>query len=843
MKKYLYFLNCIVFFIGSYYHSPAQIIATFAGNGTPGFSGDGGDATLAKLDTPTCLAMDLAGNIYINDQRNNRVRKVDPSGTITTVAGKSSAGFFGDGGPATDAKLDANWGMTVDGAGNIYICDQSNNRIRMVNTSGIINTIAGTGTAGYSGDGGPATAAKINAPMGIAVDHSGNIYFSDSYNFCVRKIDPSGVISIYAGIPGSAGYSGDGGMATSARLKFIWGIALDNAGNLYLCDGPNDRVRMVDPSGKINTIAGTGVAGYDLDNVPATDAKLNKPLGVFIAPDGKIYISDCDNNRVRKIDNSGIITTIAGTGTPGYNGDGIPAVAARLHHPIGVVVDTNENVFVSDVRNARVRKVINVLFFVKGDDEHMPVCQDAAAMPINDILAVRDVYVGLTDVWTLATPPSHGTVVAGYSAMSTGGVLTPSGLTYKPDPGFVGLDTFRVKVANSLASDIITVYVSVDPLLAPAPIGGSDMVCVGDTIVLNNALTGGVWSSAKGRLQLTPSPPNNCFAKGLSAGLDTLRYIITNACGSISSSKALTVNPLPDAGAIGGPPALCLGDTVSFTATISGGTWSTSNLNTVAIPSGANTCDVKGLVAGPSTLIYKVSDAFCTAATIKFLQVEVFPSAGQINGPVSVCIGDQVLLTDSVHGGIWTTDTGFAMINSGVVSGIAPGDDVVRYSVTNSCGTDVAIRPMHVYPVPAVPGVSFGQGILSAAKGYATYQWKINGVIIPGAVADTLYADAPGVYQVEVTNEFGCAVSSALYDHTGCSPDEIVLFPNPAHDIVSIVWCKKVTVRILCADGKEAGIAENVNQVQLGYLPAGVYILSIFDNAGVKIKTSKIVKL
>ncbi len=842
MKKYLYFLICIVFFIGSFHTSSAQIIATYAGNGLAGYSGNGGDATLAQLDTPTCVAQDPSGNIYINDQRNNCIRKVSPSGIISTVAGINTAGFAGDNGPATAARMNANWGMNVDAAGNIYICDQSNHRIRKVNTAGIITTIAGTGTGGYSGDGGPATAANINSPMGIATDASGNVYFSDSYNFCIRKISTAGIISTIAGVPGLAGFSGDGGPATAARVKFIWGMNFDAAGNLYLCDGPNDRVRMVNTSGIINTIAGNGTSGFAGDNGAATAASLNKPLGVFVAHDGRIYIADCDNNRVRQISTSGIITTIAGNGIAGYNGEGIPATTAQMHHPIGVVVDANDNVYFSDVRNARVRKVINILSFEKGDDELLPVCENAISVPINDLLAVRDVYIGLTDVWSLHTPPAHGAAIVGYAATSTGGVLTPSGLTYTPATGYVGPDSFRVKVANTLASDIITIYVTIDPLLAPGPIIGASRLCLGDTTLLTNSLAGGIWSSVGGLLQVSPSL-SYCIVKGLSPGLDTIRYTVTNACGSVDALKIITVNPLPYPGTISGPAALCLGSNVSFIASVSGGLWSASNLNISVAPSAPDKCIVSGAMQGIVTLAYSVSDTLCTAVVIKPLVVEVFPDAGTIIGPVSVCIGEQIFLSDSAAGGVWSADTGYVSVSNGLVTGITEGEDIVRYSVTNTCGTDYAIRQVRVAPQPVMPDLVIIQGVLYAGVGYEKYQWRVNGADISGATADTFYAAGQGVYQVIVTNQYGCSVASALYDNVGCSPDDIVLYPNPTLDKVKIVWCKKVTVRVITANGKEVSVWKDVNQVDLRGLPAGVYFLSMFDADGSKLKTNKVVKM
>jgi len=335
---------------------PSGMITTVAGNGSYGYSGDGGPATAASLASPTCVEVDPAGNLYIADTENNRIRKVDPSGMITTVAGNGSKGYFGDGGSATQASLYDPMGVAVDSSGDLYIADSYNHRIRKVDPSGIITTVAGNGTSGYSGDGGSATQASLYDPMGVAVDSTGNIYIADSYNHRIRKVDPSGIITTVAG-NGSYGYSGDGGPATSAMLDYPGGVAVDPAGNLYIADTGNHCLRKVDPSGRITTVAGNGSYGYSGDGGPATSAMLDYPGGVAVDTSGNIYIADEYNERIRKVDPSGMITTVAGNGSPGYSGDGGPAVDADINNPYGVAVDSTGNLYIADYGNNRVRKV------------------------------------------------------------------------------------------------------------------------------------------------------------------------------------------------------------------------------------------------------------------------------------------------------------------------------------------------------------------------------------------------------------------------------------------------------------------------------------------------------
>jgi sugar lactone lactonase YvrE len=322
--------------------------------------GDGGPATSAQLAHPSGVAVDRQGNVYIADSTNNRVRKVS-NATITTIAGTGKPGvwgFSGDGGPATSAKLRSPEGVAVDRNGNVYIADTGNNRVRKVNRAGTITTIAGTGIPGSSGDGGPAISAQLWLPMGVALDIEANLYIADTQNNRVRKVDRGGTITTIAGT-GQWGLSGDGGPATSAQLRLTTGVAVDGRGNIYIADFENDRVRKVDRGGTITTIAGTD-GGFSGDGGPAVSARLWRPDAVAVDIQRNVYIADRYNQRVRKVGPSGTITTIAGTGKPGvggFSGDGGRATAAYLSFPAGVAVDERGNVYIADQSNQRVRKV------------------------------------------------------------------------------------------------------------------------------------------------------------------------------------------------------------------------------------------------------------------------------------------------------------------------------------------------------------------------------------------------------------------------------------------------------------------------------------------------------
>ncbi|MGC9950567.1 MAG: IPT/TIG domain-containing protein [Bryobacteraceae bacterium] len=342
-----------------------QTINTFAGNGTAGYSGDGGPAIKAEINRVVGLATDAAGNIYLADQNNNVVRKVDTNGVITTFAGTGAAGYAGDGGPAAQAQLNAPLGVCVAPSGAIYVNDYGNLRVREISTSGTITTVAGNGSTGNSGDGGPALAATFTIPIRCAVDASGNLFIVDQGAFRVRKVDTNGIITAYAGT-GAQGFSGDGGPATEAEFNNPTWVTEDASSNLYVSDQFNHRVRRVDAgSGIITTVAGNGIGAFSGDGGPATAASLDYPGGTVVDSTGALFIVDGGNNRVREV-NGGIINTVAGTATAGYTGDGGPPLQAELDSPFPITLDKAGNLYVgdgdypSDTTDNRVREISGV---------------------------------------------------------------------------------------------------------------------------------------------------------------------------------------------------------------------------------------------------------------------------------------------------------------------------------------------------------------------------------------------------------------------------------------------------------------------------------------------------
>ncbi len=477
---------------------PNGIIFTLAGNGNPTYSGDGGLATNASLSFPSGVAVDAAGNLYIADTDNQRIRKINPNGLIATVAGTNSYGYSGDGGAAAAARLNYPAGVAVDGQGNLYIADTGNQRVRIVNTNGIITTVAGNGSGVYFGDGGAATNASLYDPAGVAVDAAGNLFIADMENQRIRKVNANGLITTVAG-RGISGYSGDGGAATNAELAFPSGVAVDAYGNLFIADKENQRLRMVNSNGIISTVAGTGTEGYSGNGGAATSATLNLPSGVAVDAAGNLFIADSGNQRIRKVAVNGLLTTVAGNGDTGFADDGGPAVNAWLNDPAGVAVDAYGNLFIADEHNDRVRKVIE-------QGSVLPLTGVTAANAGNYQVVITNAYGSVTSsvvVLTLLYPPTlsqqpvslsiindsnatFGAVAAGTAPLAyqwqfegvnlkDGGGLSGSAtaslrLTQATAANAGGYDLVVTNPWGSITSSVVTLAVTYPPTLLTQPV-------------------------------------------------------------------------------------------------------------------------------------------------------------------------------------------------------------------------------------------------------------------------------------------------------------------------------------------------------------------------------------
>jgi hypothetical protein len=423
----------------------AQTISTIAGTGAPGYSGDGAAATSAKIDGPSHSVFN-SGNFYIADTYNNVIRKINTSGTITTVAGNgfgytagqlNSGGFGGDLGQATAAELNSPLAVDLDAFGNMYIADYDNNRIRKVNTAGIISTYAGTGVAGYSGNGGQATAAKLSQPAGLTFDASGNMYIAEFGNSVIRKITTSGIISTYAGT-GVAGYGGDAGQATSAKLYQSIDMVFDASGNMYIADFQNNRVRKVNTSGIISTVAGNGTFGYTGDAGQATSAEIGAPYDVAVDSYGNLYIADGSNGVIRKV-MSGIISTVVGNG-----------VLANLNVPDGINFDASDNLYIGEQGGCRVRKVTGI---TKCPANAGPNVQDIQTCTSWSVQIGTPTVTNMTYTWSPSTRLSSTTIAQPICNYSSSNTLTA---------------VYTVTVSNSLCiTNTSTVQVTPVPLGCP----------------------------------------------------------------------------------------------------------------------------------------------------------------------------------------------------------------------------------------------------------------------------------------------------------------------------------------------------------------------------------------
>lgn len=356
MKKSLYVWLCLLgATLAAQAQAPNYTISTYAGDTVLGYAGDGNPALQSQF-RPSCMTFDSSGNLYISDAFNDVVREIGTNGIISTVAGNGIYGYYGDGGPANQSELASPCGLAFDQSGDLFIADTGNNVIREVTPGGNIVTAYGSNVRGYSGDGGPANQAALYSPTGLAMDASGNLYISDSGNNVIRVIS-NNTINTYAG-QAEPGYTGDGGQGFNAQFYYPKGIVLDASHNLYIADFGNNVIRVIAANGIVTTVAGNGTSGFYGDGGPATSAELASPYDMAVDGAGNLYIADLANQRVREVLTSGTIVTIAGNGTHGYSGDGGPATAAQLWNPGSVVVNSQGDVLVGDWFNNVIRELV-----------------------------------------------------------------------------------------------------------------------------------------------------------------------------------------------------------------------------------------------------------------------------------------------------------------------------------------------------------------------------------------------------------------------------------------------------------------------------------------------------
>ena len=510
----------------------AQIITTVAGNGIQGYNGDSIVATTAELNGLSAIVADKYGNIYIAEAFSNRIRKVNINGIISTVAGNGTRGFSGDGGVATLAQLSSPSELVFDTLGNLYFSDEYNHVIRKIDTNSIITTIAGNGMSGFNGDSVAATSATLYYPRGIVIDNYGNIYISDQFNNRIRKVDSKGIITTVAG-NGTAGYSGDGAGATSAQLNYPNGVTLDIFSNLYISDNGNNVIRKITPNGIISTIAGNGSGGFNGDGGAATSAELNIPIGVAIDKYGNIFIADYFNNRIRKVNTKGIISTVVGNGIYGFSGDGGAADSAELNDPEGISIDAYGNLYIPDALNFRVRKVTGLV---------TPLILNSfnAAKQENNVLlswqTATEVYSSHFNIQRSIDAKDFATI----GAVNVKGASTYSFNDQFPPPPKGGILYYRLEVVDKdgskTYSEIRTVLLTTDDsrfTITPNP--ARDIVTIAGSNIKQVSIL-----DLYGRTVMTKEMKTNTInlaINNLSKGVYLVKAIHTD--GSINTEKLL----------------------------------------------------------------------------------------------------------------------------------------------------------------------------------------------------------------------------------------------------------------------------------------------------------------
>jgi gliding motility-associated-like protein len=797
----------------------AQIITTVAGDGSyEGYAGDGGPATQARLAWPNGIAVDNMGNLFIADMDNNIIRKVDATGIITTYAGiPGTYGYSGDGGPATAAKLYHPDRLSFDNLGNLIVVDQNAAAIRKITPAGIITSLCPPNYTGFSGDGGPLTSAQFNLISAVAFDNAGNMYIADYGSDRIRKVNTSGIINTIVGT-GATGYSGDGGLAINAALKRPQCVLVDAFGNLLITDAGNHCIRKVDPSGIITTYAGNGTQGYSGDGGAAVNAQMNSPWFSALDNAGNLYISDALNNVVRKVDPSGIITTYAGNGSGIYSGDGGLATQAGMPEPTGVCADALGNVYVVNRTPVNVvRKVSNCLAAILSKAP-VDTILCSSGNPSFSISATN--YLSLQWQVNPGTGWNNVTDDGTYngSATNTLSIIGANSLlnNYKyrclmtNGCGIISTPVATLKV-TSTATPSVNISAS------------SNTICSGSTVNFNaTAVNGGSFPSyiwQKNGLNVgnnSPSFSGNSLANGdiISCLLTSSESCITSATAS-SNSIAMTVNPnlTPGITIASSNNNICFGTPVTFTSTITnGGTAPTYqwSKNGSVVSSNFSYSDNSLNNADVVQCTLKSNYGCLTTPSVISNQVRlnviplVTPAVSITSSVAAICPESPISFSaNAVNGGTspsyhWMKNGLNVGVNSSVYSDNSfSNGDVVKCKMTsngtclanpNAISAPIAIK---VYQNPVV-SLDHNSTLCSGstrqldAGNYPSYLWN------NGNTGRYLNVSGTGNYFVSVTDNNGCKGSDTVkitsilpqpsnflsQDTSICSYGSLIIKPN-----------------------------------------------------------------
>ncbi|HTA83623.1 MAG TPA: SpvB/TcaC N-terminal domain-containing protein, partial [Bacteroidia bacterium] len=794
------FIFSLLFLFLAALNSKAQIIATIAGNGTAGYSGDASAATLAEINLPSGVAVDATGNIYISDTQNNRIRKVSTSGIISTIAGNGVGGFNGDGGQATAAEINAPHGITLDASGNLYFADGSNNRIREINTSGVMSTFAGNGVAGFSGNGGLATAAELHGPTEITFDGSGNAYIADGGNDRIRKVNSVGLtIAAFAG-NGVIGSSGDGGQATAAELSGPADVYVDGSGNAYIADKNNNRIRKV-TSGTISTIAGNGVAGYSGDGGAATIAEINAITGVRVSSTGVIYIGDFGNNRIREI-SSGTINTLAGITTSGFSGDGGQASSAELDNPGMMAFDQQGNLYFIDHANNRVR---------------------VAYLSLNVTTSVTaNVSCNGGNTGSASTTVIHGTTPYTYSWSGGGTNSTVTGLS-------AGTYTINVTDYDGITGSS-TVTITQPTALSVSASATSNVSC-------NGGSNGSVSSTPSGGT----SPYTYSWSGGgtnstkasLIAGTYTITVTDNNGCiatttATITQPTALTVSANVTSN------VTCNGENNgSVSSTPSGGV----SPYTYSWSAGGTNSTKASLTSGTYTITVTDNNGCTATSSATITQPTVLTVLASVTANVSCNGGNSGSLSSTPSGG--TSPYTYSWSGGGTNStktGLSAGTYTITITDNNGCtgSTSATITEPTALNVSAsvtanisCNGGSNGSVSSTPSGGTSPYTYSWSG----GGTNSTKTGLAIGTYTITITDKNGCTATSSA---TVTQPTTLSVSASVTANVSYNGWSDG-SVSASSSGGTSPytylWTGDGTNSSEEG-LMAGTYTITLMDNNG-----------
>lgn len=742
------------------------LVKTVAGTGAYGYSGDGGPATAAEVSHITGIANDGSGNVYLCDYTQSVIRKINASGNISTHAGTGTAAFTGNGNPATAADLLFPSRIAADNAGNIYILEDGTQVIRKIDASGNISIAAGSYmSTGYSGDGGPATAALLNYPTGIAVDAAGNLYIGDIHSRRIRKVDASGTITTFAGNGGSTYVEGAAATNTGISMGTTH-MTCDNSGNFYFMD--NNFLRKIDATGTITTIGGNGVyvpPGYYYwtEGVPATSISLQNTISLSAADDGTLYLCLDDLHRIVKIDAAtNAVTTVAGDpyGSYGLTGENVAASRAYVMRALCLDASANDGFYYYDETH-KVRKTYmgNFVLEINHPTTHNHyVCVNTGTIDMNNFFWTEDLDLSDTLTWSLISPPAHGTFNGSYSAPSNGAVLHPSSLSYTPDPGYTGTDLFAIRVSDGTAAD--TGYVNI--IIQPTTITGTKTVCAGSSTTLSCTVPGGYWTSDNTSIANVDSYTG--VVTGIAAGTTTISYVSPAGC---IPTAIVTVNAAPDA--IAGYPLVCKSQTTLLSNGTSGGTWQSSNISIAGV--NATTGLVTGMNVGSANITYRLANG-CRST----MEIYVDPQPDPLSGPNAICVEETAAYTHALGGYAWqSANTARATVDpySGMVTGISAGTVNITLHINPGC---YARKLVMVNALPTViagsDAVCMGTNItLTSTPAGGT--WSSSdpaSASVSGTGVVTGITAASGTY-ITYTRTNGC--SRTKYVNVNTTPDDI----------------------------------------------------------------------